>query len=104
MRVKTGRRRAAFTGIGAVLFLRCCRLVCRFTAGNARRSGVRFGICAVLMPAVFGVRLLVTVGYRNIMPYSRAGANKHYGFGALDKLQGSHIPIFVIDEWIALLL
>ena len=38
------------------------------------------------------------------MPYSRAGANKHYGFGALGKLQGSRIPIFVIDEWIALLL
>lgn len=56
------------------------------------------------MPAAFELLFLITVGYRNIMPYSRVGANKHYGFGAFGKLQGSRIPIFVIDERIALLL
>ena len=56
------------------------------------------------MPAAFELLFLVAVGYRNIMPYSRVGGNKNYGFGVFGKLPGSRIPIFVIDEWIALLL
>ena len=35
------------------------------------------------MPEAFELLFLVTVGYRNIMPYPRVGGNKHYGFGAL---------------------
>ena len=50
------------------------------------------------MPAAFELLFLVAVGYRNIMPYSRVCGNKNYGFGALGKLQGSRISIFVIDE------
>lgn len=56
------------------------------------------------MPEAFELLFLVTVGYRNIMPYSRVGGNKNYGFGALGKLQGSRISVFfVIEERIALL-
>ena len=53
-----------FIGVVVAVFLRRRRLVCRFTEINVRRGGVRFGICAVFMPAVFGVRLLAAVGYR----------------------------------------
>ena len=50
------------------------------------------------MPEAFELLFLVTIGYRNIMPYPRVGGNKNYGFGAFGKLQGSRIPIFVIEE------
>lgn len=56
------------------------------------------------MPAAFELLFLVTVGYRNIMPYSRVGGNKRYCFDVFGKLLGGRIPIFVIDEWMALLL
>ena len=72
-----------FIGVVAAVFLRRRRLACRFTEINERRGSVRFGICAVFMPAVLGCGYWLRSVVGDIMPYSRVGGNKNDGFGAL---------------------
>ena len=93
-----------FIGVVAAVFLRHRRFVCRFTEVNERRGGVRFGICAVFMPAGLGCGYWLWSVIGDMMTYSRVGGNKRYSFGVFGKLRGSRISVFFgIEERAALL-